>query len=78
MEDSTKKRISEEFNNLTFEQRCIAANAELLARINDLERQKNRLKLNYNREVDYVNERIRGYQTSIAETYKMLEKQKTE
>lgn len=58
MESEVKNELIQAFNDMPHEYRKIAANAEVLARINDLVILRNRLRENYTRELNYVNERI--------------------
>jgi len=65
-EDELKlKQVTEAFNNMPFEYRHIASNSETQVRIMDLERLKIRLKENYERELKFINEKIKYYLHSI-------------
>jgi hypothetical protein len=59
------KEITEKFNNLPLEIRKIAIDSELCIRIRDLERLKKRIKNNYLKEVNYINDQINIYEKSI-------------
>jgi hypothetical protein len=65
-EDEIKlKQASDAFNSMPFEYRKITANSETTTRIRDLLRLKERIKQNYDREIKYINERIKSYLQSI-------------
>jgi hypothetical protein len=49
---------SEYFNDLPFETRVVCSNLETATRIRDLQRQKERLKANYEREMKFINDKI--------------------
>lgn len=69
--EELRKQSKDEFNAMPFEQRVIASTSELFARINDLERAKERLRTNYNRELSYLDERIASYKYSIKQNFKL-------
>jgi ABC-type phosphate transport system auxiliary subunit len=71
--EELRKQSRDDFNAMPFEQRVTASTSELFARINDLERAKERLKTNYNRELGYLEDRIAGYKRSIRENFKAKE-----
>jgi hypothetical protein len=65
-EDELKlKQVSEAFNAMPFEYRKIASDSETMVRIRDLQRLKDRLKANYEREIKYINETIKHYLNTI-------------
>jgi antitoxin component of RelBE/YafQ-DinJ toxin-antitoxin module len=65
-EDELKlKQVSDAFNAMPFEYRKITANSETMTRIRDLQRLKERIKDNYMREMEWINERIKSYLQSI-------------
>ena len=65
-EDELKlKQVSDAFNAMPFEYRAIASDSETMVRIRDLQRLKERIKDNYEREIKYINERIKHYLQTI-------------
>lgn len=60
-----RDKYSNAFNSMPYEQRKIAVDSEMIARIQDLEYLKDRLKLNYQREIRWINERIKNYQSGL-------------
>jgi phage host-nuclease inhibitor protein Gam len=71
--EELRKQSQEDFNAMPFDTRVIASTSELFARIGDLERAKERLKSNYNRELSYLDERIASYRHSIRQNFKTVE-----
>lgn len=61
-----RQKVNQLFNEMPFECRKIAVDAELVSRIQDLLLLKNRLKENYEREVKYIDERIKSYNSGIS------------
>lgn len=59
--------IAENFNAMPLEYRKTSIDSELLVRIQDLLRLKDRVKENYEREVNYINDRIKGYERGLKE-----------
>jgi hypothetical protein len=65
-EDNLKlKRVSDAFNSMPFEYRKITSDSETMVRIRDLERLRDRIKSNYERELKFINDQIKSYLQSI-------------
>ncbi len=62
-----RQKVNHNFNLMPFESRKVAADAELVARIQDLLLLKKRLKDNYDREVKYIDDRIKSYNDGISD-----------
>lgn len=56
-------KYGDAFNLMPLNHRTTAINSELVSRINDLEILKGRLKSNYIRELNYINDKIKVYES---------------
>ena len=61
----TRKECADKFNSMPFEHRIISVDIEMIARIQDLELLKERVKANYTREIQYINARIKNYESTL-------------
>ena len=59
------KRVSDAFNSMPFEYRKITSNSETMVRIRDLQRLRDRIIDNYNREIIYIDGKNKSYLKSI-------------
>jgi hypothetical protein len=75
IDNNDKAFTTKKFNDLDYKTRLICVQSDLPLQINQIKIYKNRLKENYNREIKYLNDRIKslesGYEKGLDELIKL-------